>query len=136
MKVHKHFILPLQELKIACSLHFMRYPTPDSSVTFHSFVLYFIVYWFEGGACQRWKKYFSFCQLDVMRQQVSAKLRDFDKIWKTHNIYLRKITTSYIDDVCVFLSKWLLQKTLCIQLLSYSQALAERFLWYAIIDKI
>ena len=26
---------------------------------------------------QRWKKYFSFCQLDVMRQKVSDKRRDF-----------------------------------------------------------
>jgi hypothetical protein len=34
-----------------------------------------------GGGCggQRWKKYFSFGQLDVMRQKVSAKRRDFQQ---------------------------------------------------------
>jgi hypothetical protein len=26
---------------------------------------------------ERWKKYFSFCQLGAMRQKVSAKRRDF-----------------------------------------------------------
>jgi hypothetical protein len=30
-----------------------------------------------GPVLQRWKKYFSFCQLDVMRQKMSAKWRDF-----------------------------------------------------------